>query len=37
MSQVGNDVFEDVSDNVRLQSESDLIIDFTEHNPFGDV
>ena len=37
MLQVGNDVFEDVSDNVRLQSESDLIIDFTEHNPFGDV
>ena len=37
MTQVGNDVFEDISDNVRLQTESDLIIDFTEHNPFGDA
>ena len=31
-----NDAFEDIIDNSRIESESDLIIDFTEHNPFGE-
>ena len=35
-TQVGNDVFEDINDNLRIQSEADGIIDFTEHNPFGE-
>ena len=28
--------FEDIQDNVRIESESDSIIDFTESNPFGE-
>jgi hypothetical protein len=35
-TQVGNDVFEDINDNLRIQSEADGIIDFTERNPFGE-
>lgn len=35
-TQVGNDIFEDINDNLRIQSEADGIIDFTEHNPFGE-
>ena len=31
-----NNAFEDVIDNARIESESDGIIDFTEHNPFGE-
>jgi hypothetical protein len=31
-----NTAFEDVVDNARIQSESDGILDFTEHNPFGE-
>ena len=31
------DMFEDIADNKRLQEESDLIIDFTESNPFGEI
>jgi len=31
-----NDTFEDISDNTRIETESDGIIDFTEHNPFGE-
>jgi len=31
-----NDAFEDIIDNSRIESESDNIIDFTEHNPFGE-
>jgi hypothetical protein len=32
-----NDIFEDIADNKRLQTEGDDIIDFTESNPFGEV
>lgn len=32
-----NTVFEDIADNDRLEAASDSIIDFTEHNPFGEV
>jgi hypothetical protein len=35
-TQVGNDIFEDIADNVRIQTEADGILDFTEHNPFGE-
>jgi hypothetical protein len=35
-TQVGNDIFEDINDNLRIQSEADGIIDFTENNPFGE-
>ena len=31
-----NNAFEDVVDNARIEAESDGIIDFTEHNPFGE-
>ena len=31
-----NNAFEDVVDNARIESEADGIIDFTEHNPFGE-
>jgi hypothetical protein len=31
-----NNTFEDVVDNTRIQTEADSIIDFTEHNPFGE-
>ena len=30
-----NNAFEDIVDNARIESESDAIIDWTEHNPFG--
>jgi len=36
-TQVGNDIFEDIADNTRLQTEGDDIIDFTEQNPFGEA
>lgn len=36
-TQVGNDVFEDVSDNVRIETEADSILDWTEKNPFGET
>jgi hypothetical protein len=36
-TQVGNDVFEDISDNVRIETEADGILDFTEANPFGEA
>jgi len=32
-----NVVFEDIVDNDRIEAASDSIIDFTEHNPFGEV
>jgi len=32
-----DDAFEDVVDNNRIETESDAIIDFTEHNPFGEA
>jgi hypothetical protein len=32
-----NVVFEDIADNDRIEASSDSIIDFTEHNPFGEV
>ena len=32
-----NNAFEDIQDNVRIESESDSIIDFTESNPFGEA
>jgi hypothetical protein len=35
-NQVGNDIFEDINDNIRIQSEADRILDFTENNPFGE-
>jgi hypothetical protein len=31
-----DDAFEDVIDNNRIQGEADDVIDFTEHNPFGE-
>ena len=30
-----NNAFEDIQDNARIESESDVIIDWTETNPFG--
>ena len=32
-----NTAFEDIVDNSRIESESDGILDFTEHNPFGEA
>jgi hypothetical protein len=32
-----NDAFEDIIDNSRIQTEANSIIDFSEHNPFGEV
>ena len=32
-----NNAFEDIVDNARIESESDGILDFTEHNPFGEA
>ena len=31
-----NSAFEDIFDNARIEAGSDGIIDFTEHNPFGE-
>jgi hypothetical protein len=31
-----DNMFEDMSDNAQLQTEGDAILDFTEHNPFGE-
>ena len=31
-----NSAFEDVTDNTLIETESDAIIDFSEHNPFGE-
>jgi len=31
-----NSAFEDITDNTRIESEADGILDFTEHNPFGE-
>lgn len=36
-TQVGNNLFEDLADNINIQTESDGIIDFTEINPFGEA
>lgn len=36
-TQVGDNVFEDISDNVRIETESDAILDWTEKNPFGEA
>lgn len=36
-TQVGNDIFEDIADNTRLETEGNDIIDFTEQNPFGEA
>lgn len=32
-----NNAFEDIIDNTRIQTEANSIIDFSEHNPFGEV
>ena len=32
-----DNAFEDVIDNNRIETEADAIIDFTEHNPFGEA
>jgi hypothetical protein len=32
-----NDIFDDLTDNKRIETESDAIIDFTESNPFGEA
>lgn len=32
-----NNVYEDITDNFRIETESDSIIDFTETNPFGEA
>jgi hypothetical protein len=32
-----NNAFEDVTDNTLIETESDAIIDFSEHNPFGEA
>jgi hypothetical protein len=31
-----NNAFEDIRDNTRIEGEADNILDFTEHNPFGE-
>ena len=36
-TQVGNSIFEDIADNVRIETEADGILDFTENNPFGEA
>jgi len=36
-TQVDDNVFEDISDNTRIESESDTILDWTEKNPFGEA
>jgi spore coat polysaccharide biosynthesis protein SpsF (cytidylyltransferase family) len=36
-SQVGNNIFEDFADNVRVETEADSILDFSENNPFGEA
>jgi len=35
-TQVNDNIFEDQTDNTNIENESDAIIDFTEHNPFGE-
>lgn len=35
-TQVDGNIFEDMADNVNIEGESDAIIDFSEHNPFGE-
>ena len=32
-----DNIFEDIVDNNRIQTESDLILDWTERNPFGET
>jgi hypothetical protein len=32
-----NNIFEDINDNTRIETESDAIIDWTEKNPFGEA
>ena len=32
-----NSAFEDITDNTLIETESDAIIDFSEHNPFGEA
>lgn len=36
-TQVDDNVYEDVADNVNIEDESDDILDFTEKNPFGEA
>lgn len=36
-TQVDDNVFEDISDNVRVETEADAILDWTEANPFGEA
>jgi hypothetical protein len=36
LDSVGNNVFEDITDNKRIEQEADDILDFTETNPFGE-
>ena len=36
-TQVNNNIFEDNADNTIIQKESNDIIDFSEHNPFGEA
>ena len=35
-TQVDDNVFEDVADNINIETESDAMIDFSEKNPFGE-
>ena len=35
-TQVNDNIFEDQADNTNIENESDAIIDFSEHNPFGE-
>ena len=36
-TQANNNIFEDIADNTLIEGESDGILDFTEHNPFGEA
>jgi hypothetical protein len=35
-TQVNDNVFEDIVNNIQIEQEADDIIDFTESNPFGE-
>lgn len=36
-TQVGDNIFEDIADNTRIETEADSILDWTEKNPFGEA
>jgi hypothetical protein len=36
-TQVNSNIFEDIADNKLIQDDSNNILDFTEHNPFGEA